>query len=357
MRRTALAFLLVLLCLPAVSAAETGIESARVVEIVTEETREIPGTGATALVQELRAELKSGEVISVYNDRVPLAAGDTFFVRAEEMVDGPAYTVHDADRRTALVAAVLVFAGVVVAVGRLVGVRALVSLGVSGVLIMFVLVPLLISGMSPLVTCALGSALILAAAMVITHGWSRGTLAAFGASLVTIIVAIVASDFFVAFAHLTGYTDDASTVLNLSTGHALRMDGLLLGGLIIGVLGIIDDLAVTQVATVAELRAANASLGQGELYRRAMQVGREHLGAVVNTLVFAYAGASLPLLLLFSLSSAETSLLLNSEIIAVEIVRAAVGGAALALVIPLATHFGLWSKSSSPTAGHTHSVH
>jgi uncharacterized membrane protein len=163
--------------------------------------------------------------------------------------------------------------------------------------------------------------------------------------MVTIIIAIFLGEFFVSFAQLTGFADDTTTILNLTTGGTLNMHGLLLSAMIIGILGIVDDLAVTQVASVAELHRANSALSRKELYKRAMRIGREHFGAVVNTLFLAYAGAALPLLLLFALSPSSPWMLVNSEIIAIEIVRASVGGVALALVLPIATFLGVVSLS------------
>lgn len=338
--RIALFALLCLVPLGVYAEEDTPLVHATVRAVLSERTELIPGTRGEARVQELDVELESGERVVVYNDRVPLSEGDAFYAYKTELAEGPAYTVHDVDRTRYLFLAVLLFAVVTVVVGRMLGVRALVSLTVSLLLILYILIPLLSSGYTPVIVSVFGASLILAVAMALTHGVGRGTLAAYGAALVAICIAIGLGEFFVYAAHLTGFADSSATTVSLSFGGAINMQGLLLGALIIGVLGIVDDLAVTQVATVAELRRAGTT-DRGELYARAMHVGREHLGAVVNTLVLAYAGASLPLLILFSYAPAPTMLLINSEVIAVEIVRAAVGGVALAIVIPVATYLGI----------------
>lgn len=320
--------------------ADTPLIHATVVEVRSERTEEIPGTRGSAVVQDLVVELETGDSVPVFNDRVPLAVGDRIYVMPTELVDGPVYTVHDVDRTRVLLVAVLLFAVVTIVVGRWVGARALVSLAVSLGLILYVLIPLLSSGYPPVVVSAVGAALILGVAMALTHGVGRMLYAAYGGALIAVLIAIGLGEVFVYAAHLSGFADSAATTVSLTLGSAVNMQGLLLGALIIGVLGIVDDLAVTQVATVAELRSTGMNDAK-ELYTRAMHVGREHLGAVVNTLILAYAGASLPLLILFSYAPAPTLLLINSEVIAVEIIRAAVGGVALASVIPVATYLGI----------------
>lgn len=335
--------------------ADTPLLHGVVVEIVDERTEVIPGTDTAAVLQDMLVLLESGDRVSVFNDRTPLSVGDALYVFPTELIDGPVYTVHDVDRTSVLYLAVILFGVATVIVGRWVGARALVSLCVSLGLILYILIPLLSSGYPPVLVSALGAALILGFAMALTHGVGRTTLAAYAAALVAVLCAIGLGEFFVYAAHLSGFADSSAGSVSVALGSAINMQGLLLGALIIGVLGIVDDLAVTQVVTVAELRSAGTT-GPKELYTRAMHVGREHLGAVVNTLVLAYAGASLPLLILFSYAPAPTMLLINSEVIAVEIIRAAVGGVALAVVIPVATYLGILAggKTSSTPAGHGH---
>lgn len=358
MRSAILVSLIVFFSLPLGAAAEEEFIRATVVEVVSETQVYAPGLQAEQTLQVIRAQTDAGVYITIENDRFPLAPGDAFFARYLDVDGERLYTVQEPDRRTALALAGALFAIVVVAVGRLTGLRSLVSLGVSFGIIMFVLVPALSSGASPILMSIVLAMLMLALAMLITHGVGRTTLAAFVGSIVTIVVAIFVGDFFVSFAHLTGFADDTATILNLSTGGALNMQGILLGALIIGILGIVDDLAITQVATVAALYEANNTLSKRELYQRAMRVGRDHLGAVVNTLFLAYAGAAMPLLLLFTLSPSSPFILVNSEIIAIEIIRAAVGGAALALALPIATLCGIaalrFPKGNREPAGHAH---
>lgn len=337
------------------ASADTPLVRGTVEAVIDERVEPILGTELESTVQLLRVRLDTGERVEVQNDLTPLGVGDGLYAFPVSKAGGTVYSVHDVDRRGVLALAVLLFAIVTIAVGRLVGVRALVSLAVSVVLILYVLIPLLGSGYPPVLVSAIGAALILAVATAITHGVGRHLVAAYGAALVAVFVAIVLGEMFVYAAHLSGFSDSSAATLSLAVGN-INMQGLLLGALIIGVLGIVDDLAVTQVVTVSELRRSGVSSTK-ELYERAMRIGREHLGAVVNTLVLAYAGASLPLLILFTYAPAPIGLLINSEVIAVEIIRAAVGGVALAVVIPVATYLGILSQSTTPTGAHGHGTH
>lgn len=322
--------------------AEDGTFRAQVTHVLSEEQVSIPGTDVVTVVQRLRAVTDDGQELFLENDRVVLNVGDHFFGTYLDTENGRIYSVRDPDRRGLLAIAVGLFVLSTVVVGRLTGARSLVSLGFSVAAILFVLLPLLASGVNPLVVALGASMAILAVAMAMTHGISRMTIAAFAASTVTVVGALLVGEFFVRAARIAGFASDEAAILNLTTGGTLNMEGLLLGAIIIGVLGIIDDLTITQGATVSALRTANPSLSARELYRRAMAVGREHLGAVVNTLVLAYAGGALPLLLLFSLSPSSPLTLINSDVMAIEIIRASVGGIALALALPLSTWLSVW---------------
>lgn len=314
---------------------------ATVIDIVSEETVPILGTEASAIVQVLEAATDSGTAFVLENDRVKLQVGDSFFAYYVNDDLGERYVFFEPDRRKVLVAAAFVFSLLTLVVGGLIGFRALIALFVSGVVVFTYLLPSIVNGAHPLFSSVVSAGAILGVSMAITHGISRSTFAAFGASIATVTFAAFLGEAFVEAALLSGFSDDAAVTLNFSSGGTLDLSGVLLAGIIIGVLGIIDDLAMTQVSAVRELAYANANLSRRELYLRAMNVGKEHLGAVTNTLIFAYAGASLPLLLLFVLIPANPFLLVNGEVVATEIIRTAVGGSALALVLPMATILGI----------------
>src|SRR5690606_14722809 len=166
---------------------------------------------------------------------------------------------------------------------------------------------------------------------------------------------------FVNVLRLSGYGSDASVYLTFATRGELDLAGLLLGSIIIGVLGVLDDISITQAAVVRELRAANRALSALELYRRAIKVGRDHVGSLVNTLALAYVGAALPLVLLFSISEAPLYFTLNQEMIAAELARILIGSIGLILAVPLTTALAAWwfgnREVDINTSGHYHSHH
>lgn len=197
-------------------------------------------------------------------------------------------------------------------------------------------VPAVLAGESPLLVAIVGSAAIMLVALYLSHGLSSrttvavlGTTASLGLIGVLAYVVVVASRF-------SGLgTEETSALSGLASGIDLR--GLLLAGIIIGSLGVLDDVTVTQTSAVWEIARANPSLPARAIYRAGNRIGRDHVASTVNTLVLAYAGASLPLLLLFTLSSAETSNVLTSELIAQEVVRALVGGIGIVAAVPMTT--------------------
>jgi len=250
------------------------------------------------------------------------------------------YQFKDADRTLPLGLLVLFFAIILVGFTGMHGLRALASLAISIGAILFVLIPLLLSGYSPVLASILVSGSVLAIALFLTHGVNaRSTIAfagTFGAVIVTSGIAIV----FVGAAHLTGLSSDAAIYLNFSTKGTLDFGALLLGSIIIGILGVLDDVAITQAAVVAELRRANASFGPRELYTRALRVGRAHITSLVNTLSFAYIGVALPLVLLLAQADSSIVLSINQEVVAAELIRIFVGSIGLRLAVPFTTIIG-----------------
>ncbi|WP_055546020.1 YibE/F family protein [Streptomyces sp. NBRC 110028] len=246
------------------------------------------------------------------------------------------YSVSDVDRSFPMALLAGLFALVVVAVGRLRGVFALVALAISfGVLTLFIL-PAILQGSNPLVVAVIGGSAIMLLALYMCHGLSARTSVAVLGTLVSLLLIGVLGSLFIGWAALTGNTDDQTGLV-----HGLYPDieikGLLLAGVIIGSLGVLDDVTVTQTSAVWELREADPTTSRRKLYAAAMRIGRDHIASVVNTLVLAYAGASLPLLLLFSIADSGVGTVATSEIVAEEIVRTLVGSIGLVASVPVTT--------------------
>jgi uncharacterized membrane protein len=198
------------------------------------------------------------------------------------------------------------------------------------------IVPAILGGRSPLTVALVGAVAIMIITLYLSHGYSPKTTAAVvgtaGALAITGLLAVI----FVAAAQLTGFTSEEARLANLEVG-GLSLRGLLLAGIIIGGLGVLDDVTMSQSSTVFELRRANPAAGFGDLLRGGLNVGRDHIAATVNTLFLAYAGAALPLLILFVVGIDPLPTVLTSEIVAVEIVRTLVGSIGLIAAVPLTT--------------------
>jgi uncharacterized membrane protein len=246
------------------------------------------------------------------------------------------YQFADFQRSTPLLLLAFCFTLVVVAFGRWRGLFALVGVVISmGVLIVFVL-PALLNGEPPVWVALVGTSAVALPALYLAHGLSERTSVAVIGTVASLLFTCVLGLFFVHLSHLTGLADDDVGFLQ-AFGGDLDFAGLLLAGLVIGALGVLDDVTVTQVAAVAELHEARPHSTARELYTAGVRIGRDHIASTVNTLVLAYAGASLPLLLLFRTSGQRIGNVITGESIAVEIVRALVGSIGLVASVPITT--------------------
>ena len=246
------------------------------------------------------------------------------------------YSIADHQRGSPLLWLVAAFAAAIVAFGRWRGLAALAGLAVSfAVLLLFVL-PAILGGGPPLLVAVTGAALIMFVVLYLTHGISAQTSVAVLGTLVSLVLAGAIGSLAIGLTHLTGYGDENAITLSLL--HAdVDLHGLLLAGIIIGSLGVLDDVTVTQAATVGELARANPALTRRELYRGGARVGRAHIASTVNTIVLAYAGASLPVLLLVIAGGRGVGEVLTTEFIAQEIVRSVVGTLGLVAAVPVTT--------------------
>jgi uncharacterized membrane protein len=215
------------------------------------------------------------------------------------------------------------------------------------VLLIFIL-PAILDGRSPVLVAVFGSAAIAFLALYAAHGFTRMTTVALIGTLAALTLTAVLSGMVVGFASFTGFTSDEASLLTLFEGIDVR--GLLLAGIVLGAAGAIDDVTVTQASAVWELKAANPAFQVTELFRRGLRVGRDHIASTVNTLLLAYAGASLPLLVLFVLSEQSLGTVANSEVMAVEIVRTLVGSIGLVAAVPFTTWLAAVTAHSRPPA-------
>ncbi len=327
--------------------------------------RTITGTGASTTVQELRIKLlegeKAGEIVDLTSEMVVLSVGDTIYVNRVINISGNEYiTFADFERRSVLFFVAALFIVMLLAFSGWQGVRAILSLMGSIGAIFFLLIPALLAGYDPALTSVGIAAIIMCFVLFGTHGINPRTIIAFVGTYSAVAITGVIAYFSVDLMRLTGFNSDASVYLNFATNGQLDLAGLLLGGIIIGILGVLDDVSITQASVVQELKRANNELKFLDLYQRAIRVGKDHIGSLVNTLALAYVGVSLPLILLYAKSESSFMLSLNQEVIASEIIRIIIGSIGLILAVPLTTLAASWwfnnhSVDGEEVATHCHS--
>ncbi|WP_022930429.1 YibE/F family protein [Patulibacter americanus] len=249
---------------------------------------------------------------------------------------GPVYAFSGVDRRVPLVALAIIFAllGAVVARGR--GLLALVGTAASLSLVVLWLVPAILDGSSPILVATVGALAVMFVTTALTYGVTTQSLAAVTGIGVSLLVAALLGTLWSELAGLDGKDGDLGSFA-LQSGGELPLQGILLAGMVIGALGVLTDTVVSQVSTVAALHRNNPSLPPRALYREAFIVGRDHLSATIHTLVLAYAGATLPLLLVASANGVSFGDAINDSQLAEPIVSTLVGSAALVLSVPLST--------------------
>jgi len=251
--------------------------------------------------------------------------------------DSPPYIISDYSRTRPLIILTTIFVVVTLLVTRLWGVKSFLALLFSFYLIFQMLLPQIMAGQDPVTVAIITSIFIIPITFYLSHGINRKTNAAIIGTILALIVTGVLATIFVDLAHLSGLASEEAGFLFAFMGDTINVRGLLLAGIIIGTLGVLDDVTVSQSAVVSELALTDDKLTVKELITRAMRVGHDHISSMINTLVLVYTGASLPLLLLFLDSSQSFSSVINHELIAEEIVRTLVGSIGLILAVPLTT--------------------
>lgn len=368
--------LTILICVVAGSAAPTmahtddtrqEIFEAEIIEV--QETSVTPSIdGSDTLYQKLLVEItkgpakdqrvvvETGQRATVYQPTY--AVGDEVLISYTQNDDGErTYYVFDYVRRAPLGLLFGLFVGLSVLIGRWHGLRSLLGLGISLAIIGMVMLPQISSGTNPILVALLGAIIITPITFYLSHGINRKTTIAIVSTALSLCLTGLLGTYFIDAVHLTGFASDEALFLDIAKQGSLNIRGLLLAGFIIGALGVLDDITISQAAIVQELKHAKPSITRKELFTRAMNVGRDHIASLINTLVLVYTGSALPLLLLFSGNNASFLEIINYEIVAEEIVRTLVGSIGLIAAVPItsviATRFATYlSSDTSPTHRH-----
>lgn len=334
---------------------------AKIVQIIEEGQIELGGNLQT--YQVARVNILEGQYAGIVmeidygkrqirSDDYLLEVGDQVMVSISKTPDNVvnAYFV-DYVRTTPILWLTAIFALAIILISTWKGLRALLSMAFSLYIIIGYIIPHILIGEDPLRVSIIGSIILLAVSLYLTYGWTLKTHAAVISMALVLLLTGALSGLFVVFAKLNGTGDENVMFLMQLMDTPINLRGLLLGGMLIGALGVLDDLVTTQASAVFELHHANQSLGFRGLYNSAMRIGQDHVAATVNTLVLAYAGASLPMLLMFSLGHGDYGYLINFSFIAEEIVRTLVGSLGLVAAVPLTTVIAIFLAQSAESLG------
>jgi uncharacterized membrane protein len=323
---------------------------AEIVEVVEEGINELgPITQPyQILLVELREGERSGEIVEVEVGVIDLNTTDHLYEPGDQVfvsytpVTEPGqeerFIITDRVRTTPMLVLAGMFAAAIIALGRWKGVRAILGLAFTFAVIIWFMIPRILDGANPVTISVFAAIFIFMFTLYIVHGIGRMTTAAVLGTSISLMVTGTLAFIWVRLASLTGLaSDEAAFIQVMVGGEGINMQGLLLGGIIIGALGVLDDVTVSQSSTVFELRKANPKMTMAQLFASGITVGRDHIAATVNTLVLAYAGVALPLLILFTQLNEPTLHIINREILAEEIVRTLVGSLGLICAVPLTT--------------------
>lgn len=326
---------------------ETGeMAEATVIDIV-EDSLIIEPDGRSTPFQKLKLMGTSGSIkgksLTVENGAQSQIAvqkyknGDKVMLSLTPTKDGTKAIITDYVRRDPLLLLTVIFVVLTIVIGGKRGASAILGMGITFALLFLFVLPQLAKGADPLLIT--GSAIIVAVPVTffLSHGINKKTISAIVGTFIALIFAAVISQVFIEASHLTGFASEEAGFLDTIKKGSLNIKGLLFAGIIIALLGILEDITISQSAIVFQLKEAGKKLDALELFKRAMNVGKDHIASMANTLILVYAGASLPLLLLFIDSPLSLSHVVNSEFLAEEIVRTLVASIALIVAVPITT--------------------
>jgi len=295
-------------------------------------------------VQNLDVKLTTGEDITVVANpsetgkNINYAEGDRVIVQGFHINDTEVYSyiITDFDRLPYLFISFVIFVVLSLLVGKIYGLNSLFGMAFSFLVIFKYILPQIISGKDPVLVTIIASVCIIPVTFYLSHGFNKKTHTAIVSTVLTLIMTALLTSFAVHITKLTGYSSDEAMFLQMAYS-SIDMRGILLAGIIIGFLGVLDDVTVSQASIVSQLSKSKDYKNFMDLYSDAMEVGRDHITSMINTLVLVYAGASMPLLLLFVNNPQPVFNVLNAELIADEVVRTLLGSIGLILAVPIST--------------------
>lgn len=288
---------------------------------------------------------KKGDLVEIENSQILDKAGSVHYQVGDKVVLGLVpegatnqYVIVDRYRLPGVYVVIAVFLFLALIIGRRRGLSSIVGLGITGCILLFFIAPQILLGKDPFLITLVGSGAIILVSMFISHGFNQRIKIAALSTIIALAFTALISYLFVSISLLFGFGQSDAFVLETGYLGSLNLKGILLAGIIISVLGVLDDVTTAQTAAVEELYKTDSNLSIGSLYKKGLSIGKEHIASLINTLILVYAGAALPLFLLLTLQKSQPIwVLLNSEFIAEELVRSLVGSVTLILAVPIAT--------------------
>lgn len=320
----------------------TNNQSARVVNIIEEKQIEIEGRKQLYQKLELLLDTADKKII-VENGNLPLvniikySINDHVLLSSDINLDGDKeYFITDFIRKDSLILLSIIFIILLLFIAKWKGLSSLLGMIFTFFVVFTFILPRLLAGNNPVLIAVGASLVIIPVSFYLAHGFNKKTTIAIISSIISLIITAILASIFTQIGHLTGLSSEEAGMLSIDQGN-LNMKGILLAGIVIGALGVLDDITISQAAIVDELAKTANLTKTKDLYSRSMVIGKDHITSMVNTLVLAYAGASLPLLLIFTNNPHPFSEIINYELIAEEIIRTLVGSIGLILAVPITT--------------------
>lgn len=312
------------------------------------EEKEIKVDGEKQDYQKLECKItdgsKKGDTVTVENGGSGSVSvrlykkGDRVMLTSIKDQDGEnVYYVTDYIRRDGLLILFVIFVGLSLLIAKKNGLFSLIAMALSFLVIMVFILPQIVAGRDPVIIVIIASIFLIPVTFYLSHGFNKETTVAIAGTIIALIMTGILSHLSVGLAHLTGFSSEEAMFLQGLNDNSYDLKGIFLAGMIISVLGVLDDITVAQTSVVYRLFETDSEMGFKQLYSRSIAVGKNHIASMINTLVLVYAGASLPLLMLFINNSRQFKDLINYEIVASEIVRMLVGSIGLILAVPITT--------------------
>ena len=351
--------ILLAILFPLIVSAQTQPSKAKIIDIISTESSQLEGFDISTTKQVITIQfldgMKINEQTTFSQDKFLLEEGEIVFV--QESSEGQ-FQVLEKDRTMMIMYVLALFILLILILNGKQGLKSILGLAFSFGVIIFIMLPLVIKGYNPLLISVVIGGIVLSSVLYLSHGFNRGSTIALLGTLGAILCAGFLSLLVSYWMRFTGLGNDESVSALVATKGVVDFSELLLAGIIVGMLGVLDDIAITQVAVVNEIKKADPHLSSKQIFVRALRVGKEHVSALVNTLVLAYTGVSFPLLILLYQSGIRFDMLISQEIVSAEIVRTLIGSIGLIIAVPLTTYLAAKYLKANDThishCTHTH---